>query len=146
MDTNAYILKRIGSAKMAGLVVGLIAFFMIPVLWPEGGIWLRVGVLLWYTTVGAVIGVFGLISHHPMFGFRMTWWFRGLFVGVWFNLVLAFLMHDKLEILMQQFEGTLGGFTSPFWIVPEGAVIGLIIDAVATRIAGEGPPGAEAGR
>jgi hypothetical protein len=137
MDTNAYILKRIGSAKMVGLVVGLIAFFMIPVLWPEGSMWLRVGVLLWYTTVGAVIGVFGLISHHPMFGFRLTWWFRGLFVGVWFNLVLAFLMHDKLEILMQQLEG---GFSSPFWIVPEGAVIGLIIDAVATRIAGEGQP------
>jgi hypothetical protein len=140
MDTNHYILMRLGAAKMVGLVVGLVAFFMIPAVWPEGGMWLRVGVLLWYTTVGAVIGVFGLISHHPMFGFRMTWWFRGLFVGAWFNLVLAFLMRDELEILMQQLGGVFGGLSSPFWVVLEGAVIGLIIDAIATRIAGEGMP------
>jgi hypothetical protein len=31
-----------------------------------------------------------------------------------------------------------GGITSPLWIVAEGALLGLLIDAVATRVAGEG--------
>ena len=143
MDTNSYILKRIGSAKIIGLAIGLIAFFMMPSFWPEVGMKLRVGVLLWYTTVGAVIGMFGLIDRHPMFNCRMTYWFRGPVVGIWFNLVLAFLMYDKLSLLMQQLGGSFGGISSPFWIVPEGAVLGLIIDTIATKIAGEGMPAPE---
>jgi len=140
MDTNSYILKRIGSAKIVGMVVGLIGFVMIPYFWPGEGMWLRVGILMWYTTVGAVIGILGLIDHHPLFKFRLTFWFRGPVVGIWFNLVLAFLMYDKLSLLMQQLEGAFGGITSPFWIVAEGAVVGLIIDMVATKFAGEGMP------
>jgi hypothetical protein len=140
MDTNSYILKRIGSAKIVGMVIGLIGFVMIPYFWPGEGMWLRVGILMWYTTVGAVIGILGLIDHHPLFKFRLTFWFRGPAVGIWFNLVLAFLMYDKLSLLMQQLDGAFSGITSPFWIVAEGAIVGLIIDTVATKFAGEGMP------
>ena len=143
MDTDSYILKRIGSAKLIGMIIGLVGFFLVPSIWPGESMWLRAGVLLWYTTVGVVIGVIGLIDRHPMFHFSMTYWFRGPVVGIWFNLVLVFLMHDKLTVLMTQLGGSFGGFSSPFWIVPEGAVVGLIIDTIATKIAGEGMPGLE---
>ena len=143
MDLNTYIIKRVGVAKIIGLVIGLAGFFMIPSIWPAEGMWLRVGILLWYTTFGAVIGVFGLFDYHPMLKFRMPFWFRGPVFGAWLNLVLAFMMHDKLMVLMPQLEGILAGFKSPFWIVAEGAVIGLLIDGVATTVAGEGIPGSE---
>jgi hypothetical protein len=140
MDSNLYFIKRIGSAKMIGMVFGLVGFFMIPSLWPDQSIWLRIGVLLWYTTFGAMIGIVGMFDHHPLLKFRMPCWFRGLVFGAWLNLVLTFLMHDKLSVLMQQLDGVFGGIRSPFWIVLEGAVLGLVIDAAATKIAGEGIP------
>ena len=146
MDLNTYYLKRIGCAKMVGLIVGLIAFFMIPSLWPGESMWLRVGILLWYTTFGAVIGVFGIFDQHPLLKFRMTFWVRGLVFGAWMNLVITILMHDKLSLLMQQLDGVLGSFQSPFWFVLEGAVLGVVIDGIATKYAGDGlPRAAEAG-
>ena len=143
MDANLYIIKRTGSAKMIGMAFGLVGFFMIPYFWPGESMWLRVGILLWYTTFGAMIGILGMFDHHPLLKFRLSFWFRGLVFGTWFNLVLVFLMHDKLSVLMQQLDGAFGGIQGPFWIVLEGAVLGLVIDAGATKIAGEGMPAQE---
>ena len=137
---NSYFVKRIGTAKMVGMAFGLLGFFLIPYFWPGESMWLRVGILLWYTTLGAMIGIMGIFDRHPMLKFRMPFWFRGPVFGAWANLVLAFLMHDKLSVLMQQLEGAFSGITSPFWIVLEGAVLGLVIDAVTTKFAGEGLP------
>ena len=102
MDMNSYILKRVGIAKMIGLIIGLAAFLIMPSIWPSESMWLRVGILMWYTTFGAMIGVLGLFDKHPLFKFRMPFWFRGPIFGAWLNLVLAFLMHDKLVVLMPQ--------------------------------------------
>jgi hypothetical protein len=140
MDMNSYILRRIGTAKILGLIIGLIGFFMIPALWPGESMLLRVGILLWYTTFGVFIGILGMFNHHPLLKFRLPFWFRGIVFGAWLNLVLAFLMYDKLSLLFQQLEGAFGGIQCPFWIVLEGAVMGLIIDAVTTKYAGEGLP------
>ncbi len=140
MDANTYILKRVGSAKAIGLVVGLAAFVFVPVVWPNESIWLRVGLLMWYTTFGAFIGVLGLFDQHPLFHFRLPFWFRGIVFGAWLNLVLVFLMHDKLAVLIPEIGGILAGLKSPFWIVAEGALVGLAIDAIATKFAGEGLP------
>ena len=143
MDMNSYILKRVGAAKIIGMALGLVGFFMIPYFWPDESMRLRVGILLWYTTFGAMIGIVGMFDHHPLLKFRMPCWFRGLVFGAWFNLVLTFLMYDKLSMLMQQLDGAFGGIQSPFWIVLEGAVLGLVIDTGATKFAGEGLPGME---
>jgi hypothetical protein len=140
MDMNSYILKRVGTAKTIGLVIGLAGFLMIPSVWPSESMWLRVGILMWYTTFGAMIGVLGLFDYHPLLKFRMPFWFRGPVFGAWLNLVLAFLMHDKLAVLIPQLGGILAGLKSPFWIVLEGAVLGLLIDLIATKVAGEGIP------
>ena len=140
MDMNTYIIKRVGTGKALGLLIGLAGFLMIPSIWPSENMWLRVGILMWYTTFGAIIGVFGLFNEHPMFKFRMPFWFRGPIFGAWFNLVLAFLMHDKLAVLIPQLGGAFAGLKSPFWIVLEGAILGLLIDGITTRVAGEGMP------
>jgi hypothetical protein len=134
------IMKRIGAAKALGFLVGLVGFFMIPALWPDAGSWFRWGILLWYGTFGAMIGVVGTFDYHPVLKCRLTWWFRGVVYGAWFNLVLTVLLYEKLSVLLAQTEGALASFTGPFWLVLEGAVLGLVIDGIVTRFGGEGPP------
>ena len=145
MNTDSYFIKRIGTAKMIGMAFGILGFFLIPYFWPGQSMWLRVGILLWYTTLGAMIGIMGIFDHHPMLKFGMPFWGGGPIFGAWFNLVLAFLMHDKLSLLMRQLDGAFGGIQSPFWIVLEGAIVGLVIDAMATKTVGEGLPAPEQG-
>ena len=140
MDPYSYLLKRLAIAKSVGFAIGLLAFFLVPVIWPGENMWLRVGVLLWYGTFGAVIGLIGIFDYHPLLKFRMPFWFRGLFLGAWFNFVLAVLMYEKFTVLMAEMGGVMANFDNPFWIVAEGAVLGLLIDGIATKFAGEGLP------
>ena len=140
MDPNTYLLKRVGTAKSVGFGIGLLAFFLVPVVWPGESMWLRFGVLMWYTTFGVMIGVLGVFDHHPLLKFRMSFWFRGLVFGAWFNFILAVLMHEKFTVLLAEMGGIMANFDNPFWIVAEGAVIGLLIDGIATKVAGEGLP------
>ncbi len=110
------LVTRIAIGKMVGFAVGLAGFLLLPYFAPEAGWLVRWGVLLWYTTLGAIIGVFGVFTWHPVLKLPMPWWFRAPLLGAWMNFVL----------------------TSPFWFTLEGAVVGLLIGYLATRFGGEG--------
>ena len=139
MFSKPSLVARIAIGKLVGLVFGLIGFFMLPVLWPQATDMLRWGILLWYTTVGAFIGMFGVMDQHPMFGIRLHWWFRGPWIGAWMNFVLTLFAYDTMKSVLMAVFGEAGALTSPFWFVAEGALIGLIIAYFATRFGGEGP-------
>lgn len=139
MGNNTDMIRRLGTAKVAGFLVGLLGFFLVPALWPDAGPWFRWGVLVWYGTFGVMIGLLGLFDRHPLLKFRMPFWFRGILFGAWFNLVFTLLTYEKLTALMAAHPDGFAGLHSPFWMVAEGAVVGLVIDAVATRVGGEGP-------
>ena len=62
MFGNPSLMTRIAIGKALGFVVGGIAFLFLPHFWPDAGLLLRWGILLWYTTLGAIIGVFGLVN------------------------------------------------------------------------------------
>lgn len=126
--------KRLGLAKLFGFIVGMLAFIFISLLWPDETLMFRIGFLFWYLTLGAVIGLFGVLDFHPALKLRMPFWVRGPWVGAWFNFVLVFLLHDKL---LQPFA-LFGISLNPFWLVLEGAVVGLLIDWLATKFGGEG--------
>ena len=96
----------------------------------------RYGFLVWYTTFGALIGMFGVVDFHPLLKFAMPFWFRGLVFGAWFNLVATLLAYDKIAACLAALDW--GGIRSPFWFVVEGALVGLLIDWIATRFGGEG--------
>ena len=49
--------KRLAISKGVGLLLGLFAFFMIPVVFPGADIYIRLAVLFWYITFGLVIGL-----------------------------------------------------------------------------------------
>ncbi|NCF25984.1 MAG: hypothetical protein GWP69_01300 [Gammaproteobacteria bacterium] len=136
---------RIIIGEVVGLVFGLAGFILLPFFYPEAGWLLRWGILLWYMTVGAIIGVFGVYTRHPILNFPMPWWFRAPILGAWMNFVLTFFAYDTMgEVLVSMF-GEQGVMTSPFWFTAEGAIIGLVIGYVATRFGGEGKEAVEGG-
>ncbi len=65
---------RIAIGKDIGFLVGLIGFISLPFFLPEAGWLIRWGILLWYTTLGAIIGVF---TWHPVLKLPMPWWMGG---------------------------------------------------------------------
>ncbi|WP_282606742.1 hypothetical protein [Pelagibius sp. Alg239-R121] len=138
MFGNPSLITRIAVGKTAGLVIGLAGFFLLPVLDPNAGLLMRWGILLWYTTLGAIIGIFGVFNWHPILKLPMPWWFRAPFMGAWMNFVLTFFAYDNLGQVMTAIFGVDGIVTSPFWFTLEGTIVGLIIGFLATRFGGEG--------
>ncbi|MCF8467735.1 MAG: hypothetical protein K9G33_10075 [Sneathiella sp.] len=138
MFNNPSLATRIAIGKLIGLIFGLIGFFLLPVLWPESGALLRWGVLFWYITVGAIIGVYGVLNWHPVLKLPLPWWFRAPLIGGWMNFVLTFFAYDSFQKMIIDVFGPDFLFQSPFWFVLEGAIIGLIMGYFATRFGGEG--------
>lgn len=138
MFDNPSLLTRIAIGKSIGFVFGLIGFLCIPYFLPEDNTLIRWGILFWYPTVGAFIGVMGVWTWHPVLNLPMPWWFRAPWIGAWMNFVLVFFAYEPMEKMMISFMGADSGFTSPFWFTLEGAIVGLIIGYFATKFGGEG--------
>ena len=138
MFGNPSLTTRIAIGKAIGFLIGLAGFVFLPWFMPEAGWLIRWGILLWYTTVGAIIGTFGVFTWHPVLKLPMPWWVRAPVLGAWMNFVLTFFTYDTIRQVMDATFGPEGVLDSPFWFVAEGAVVGLIIGYCATRFGGEG--------
>ena len=138
MFENPSLITRIAIGKVIGFLFGLIGFIFLPYFLPETDGLLRWGILLWYTTLGAIIGMFGVFTYHPILKLPFPWWFRAPVVGAWMNFVLTFFAFDAMQDMMFAVFGEDGILTSPFWFTAEGAIVGLIIGYFATRFGGEG--------
>ena len=138
MFKNPSLITRIAIGKVIGFIFGLICFITVPLIIPDITLMMRWAVLLWYTTVGAVIGVFGVFTYHPILKLPMPWWFRAPFIGAWMNFVLTLFVYDEFQRMMIVMFGESGVMTSPFWFLLEGAIVGLVIGFLATKFGGEG--------
>ncbi len=138
MFDNPSLVTRIAIGKIIGLAIGLAGFFALPLIWPEAGLLLRWGILLWYTSLGAIVGVFGVFTWHPVLKLPMPWWIRAPLIGGWMNFVLTFFVHDAMAAVMVAVFGQNGVLASPFWFALEGALVGLLIGFFATKFGGEG--------
>jgi hypothetical protein len=138
MFSNPSLITRIAIGKGIGFLFGLVGFVSLPFFLPDASWLLRWGILFWYTTVGAVIGVFGVFTWHPILKLPMPWWIRSTWIGAWMNFVLTFFAYNDMKAIMVQSFGTNGVLSSPFWFVLEGAIVGIIIGYFATRFGGEG--------
>ncbi len=132
------LVTRIAIGKGIGFAVGLLGFILLPYIAPDQGWLIRWGVLLWYTTLGAIIGMFGVMTYHPLLKLPLPWWVRAPMLGAWMNFVLTFFAYDAMQAMMVAMFGADGALTSPFWFTAEGAVVGLLIGYFATRFGGEG--------
>ena len=138
MFSNPSLVTRIAIGKGIGCIVGLLAFISLPFFLPEVSLLFRWGILFWYITVGAFIGVFGVFTWHPILRLPMPWWFRSALIGAWMTFVLTFFAYDEISAIMVLTFGPDGVLSSPFWSAIDGAVFGLIIGYFATRFGGEG--------
>ncbi len=138
MFTKPSLFLRIVIGKSVGFLFGLMGFISIPYFLSAPNALLQWGVLLWYTSIGALIGVFGVFTYHPILKLPMPWWIRGPILGAWMNLVLTFFAYDIMEEMMISIFGESGLMSSPFWFTLEGAIVGLVIGYLATRFGGEG--------
>ena len=138
MFDNPSLITRIGVGKAVGFVFGLAGFLTLPWFVPEVSAELRWGTLFWYTTLGAIIGVFGVFTSHPVLKLPFPWWVRAPMLGAWMNLVLTLFAVDTFRDMMIAFFGEGGALESPYWFVLEGAIVGLVIGFFATRFGGEG--------
>ena len=138
MFGNPSLMTRIAIGKAIGFLFGLAGLIFLPYFLPDAGWLFRCGILLWYNTVGAIIGVFGVFTYHPVLKLPFPWWFRAPLLGGWMNFVLTFLAYDAMQSMMVSLFGEGRMLSSPFWFTAEGAIIGLIIGYFATRFGGEG--------
>jgi hypothetical protein len=138
MFGNPSLMTRIAVGKLIGFLFGLAGFIFLPYFLPDAGWLIRWGILFWYTTLGAIIGVFGVLTWHPILKLPFPWWIRAPVIGAWMNFVLVFFAHDTMHAMMISIFGEGGMLSSPFWFAAEGAIIGFIIGSFATRFGGEG--------
>ena len=125
-------LRRVVLGKSIGFGIGLLGFVMIPYLFPDTPLLLRIGVLMWYTMMGAMIALGGVIDEHPWFGFSIIAPVRGAIFGAIMNTILVCIAFESFVSMFSALD------ISPFWVVAEGLVIGLIIDVIITKKTGEG--------
>lgn len=131
------ILKRTMWAKTLGFIVSLIWFFgLIATGYYDGNEMFAWGFLFWYPTVGAMVGLAGVMDKHPLLGKMWIW--RGVLLWGFMNFLLVLFSAPVLmEILAQAwFEATntfliFGGFL-------EWAIVWGIIDWIVTAKFGEG--------
>ncbi|MDE0820670.1 MAG: hypothetical protein OSA95_06090 [Opitutales bacterium] len=138
MFENPSLNTRVGIGKAIGFLFGLLGFIFMTYFLPDVGWMLRWGVLLWYTAVGAMIGVFGVFTYHPVLKMPWPWWLRAPLLGAVMNFILVLFAFDDIQSMMTSLFGESGILSSPFWLAAEGAIIGLVIDYLATRFGGEG--------
>jgi len=128
--------NRLTISKSLGFLIWLIAFFVIPYIFVDADIYLRLAVLFWYTTFGAIIGIMWIMTVHPVISwFKMPWWFRWIFMWAWLNFVIALFVY---HILWDMMVGTIFEWFSPFRLVFEWAIIWFIIDWISTKCWWEG--------
>jgi hypothetical protein len=64
---------RIATGKTTGFAFGLAGFLLLPQMPPGVDPLIRWGILLWYTTPGAIIAVFGVYTWHPVLRLLLPW-------------------------------------------------------------------------
>lgn len=135
---SAPILTRLAIGQMAGVMIGIIAFAMLPLFLPELDARIRWGIFLWYPTLGAVVALLDIVNGEESVPVALPWWLRGALVGAWMNLVATLLIFEVMREFLLSVSGPDAIFTSPFWFVAEGAFAGLLIGYLVMRFGGEG--------
>ena len=58
-------------------------------------------------------------------------------MGAWFNFTMMLFIGDAYEKIASQSQSFLASFSSPLWMVLDGAICGLIISLVVHRMVKE---------
>ncbi len=131
------LMLRIAVGKSVGFVFGLIAFFALPMM-GEPDLMFRLGIALWLIITGAMIGLMGVVTYHPLLRIPLPWWVRGPLIGMSTMLTLWLVAHERIDAIVINMFGPDTILSSGAWIIADGLVIGLVMAWLATLLAGEG--------
>ncbi len=131
------LMLRIAIGKSVGFVFGLIAFFALPMM-GEPDLMFRLGFALWLIITGAMIGLMGVVTYHPLLHMPLPWWVRGPMIGMSTMLTLWLVAHERIDAIVINMFGPDTILSSGAWIIADGLLIGLVMAWLATLLAGEG--------
>jgi hypothetical protein len=136
-EKHTSLVARAGWGKAIGFLFGLIGLLILAFSLPGTGwpVWL--GTLFYFTNLGLLVGVLSVDLKHPLFPWEMKWWFIGLLIGGWVAFTLMLFIGDAYEKLLSLSEGTWRHFSSPLWLIVDGAIAGLIISWIVHRRVGD---------
>jgi hypothetical protein len=138
MFNNPSMIMRITYGKTIGLVLSAAGILLFADWFPGMTLAAKWGFIFYYIMIGALIGLTGIMTYNPVIKMPMPWWFRGPWLGGWMNFILMLFIYDDLATMQAQVFGAGALFSSPWWFVFEGAIIGLFMDFICTKFAGEG--------
>lgn len=132
------LIARIAVGKSIGLVFGVLAFIVLPMIVPDVTLAFRFGYAFWLIMMGGFIGLMGVMTYHPMLHLPLPWWFRGPLIGGFMMFNLWLVAGGQLDAIALAFFGAGSVFSNGAWSIVDGLVLGLIMSWLATQIGGEG--------
>jgi len=139
MFKHPSLIMRITYGKILGFVLAGAWFLVLPDFFPELGTAMKWGFVLYYTLIGAMVGFVGIFTTCPVLGISMPWWCRGPMIGACMDFILMLFIYDQLGAVLAGLFGEASLFSSPLWLIADGAAFGLFADFICTKFAGEGP-------
>jgi hypothetical protein len=129
------LIKRKIVCVLLGIIFGFVCFGLAESNMKEGTLWNTPAmweILYNRLLIGIVIYLAGAFTYHKIFKFRIYPWFRGSIIGaiVSIDLAIGSLITPNMD---KSHAWAIFGMT-----IIAGAIYGLIIDIVATKIGGEG--------
>lgn len=138
MFKNPSMFMRIAYGKTIGFVLAGTGILMFADWFPDMTLAVKWGFVFYYTIIGALVGLTGIMAYNPILKMPMPWWFRGPWLGGWMNFILMLFIYDDLAAMQARAFGADALLSSPWWFVVEGAILGLLMDFICTKFAGEG--------
>ncbi len=138
---NKNLTKRIMLGTALGAVFGVLCFAGfasnadLPAEMARWQVWSWSNAMMWGTItnrmlLGIVVALAGFITHHPTFGFKLPVWARGMKIGFIVSLPMAIGALMSTDAAAAQ---------RGFWLVlVAGTIIGMVIDIIITKLAGDG--------
>ena len=124
------LLAATAASKAAAFVLGLIALVILSSPssgYSTSGLWV---IVLWYLTLGGIVGLLNVYENQPVFGITFYWWIRAPLAAGWMNLVVVLLAPAAVSdfaVLSRvlRFEDV------PAWFVADGIAVGLVTGVVS---------------
>ena len=131
-------LKRVALAKLLGLILGAVGYVIFSSTAAQSSMFL-LGLVGWFVTLGALVGILGFYQTMPFLGIPIPVWMRGAWCGAWMGHLLVLVAYGALAQLTADVAWLPGIFASPWWLVVEMAFWGAVIDVIVTSAFGSTP-------
>ena len=133
-ENHETMVMRAGYGKFTGFIFGLLGLIIMIYALPKLGWGIRFGTLFYSINLGLLVGILSVDIKHPVFPFEFKWWLTGPMMGAWFNFTLMLFIGDAYKKILSQSETFLSSFSSPLWMILDGAIAGMIVSIIVHRM------------